>query len=74
MMVRMNNDQSPRLAEYQDRQGQVQAKLTAAKDPNTAHADVPVAPIGIPAVFTPLPEPSRRGVQQERRGVDLLMP
>jgi hypothetical protein len=74
MMIRMTNEQSPRLAEFQDRQGQIDAKLTAAKDPATPHAQVPVAPMQIPPVFTPLPEPSRRGPQPDQRGVDLLMP
>jgi hypothetical protein len=74
MMIRMTNEQSPRLADHQRRQREIEAKLQAVKDPAVVHDAVPIAPIGIPAVFTPLPEPGRPGMQPQQQGVDLLMP
>jgi len=74
MMIRMANERSPRLADHQRSQREIEAKLEAVKDPAVAHDAVPIAPIGIPAVFTPLPEPGWPGMQPQQQGVDLLMP
>ena len=52
----------------------IEADQAGARLDQVVHDAVPIAPIGIPAVFTPLPEPGRPGMQPQQQGVDLLMP